>query len=180
MTYPQTAKALCLTLLIMLPTTTAALAQQKTDMGGMAMKGMTMSMDAPAPDGATGKVGDIEVSGGYVRAMLPGQPVGGGYITIRNGGKTDDRLTAVTSSSAGKVDLHEMKMNGNVMQMRELKDGVAIAAGATVTLSPNGLHMMFSKVTSPFKKGETVPVTLTFEKAGSVQLVLPVKSVQGN
>jgi periplasmic copper chaperone A len=138
-------------------------------------------MDAPAPaDGATAKVGDLDVSGGYVRAMLPGQPVGGGYITIRNDGKADDRLISVTSASAGKVELHEMKMENNIMKMRELKDGVAVAAGSTVTLSPNGLHMMFQKVKAPFKKGGSVPVTLVFEKAGSVELSLPVKSVQGN
>lgn len=155
-----------------------AMAQQSADM--KAMPGM--HMDAPAaPSGsATGKLGDLDISGGYARAMLPGQPVGGGYITIHNGGKTADTLTAVTSSDAGKVELHEMKMDGEIMKMREIKGGIAIAAGATVALSPNTMHMMFKQVKTPFRKGDTVPVMLMFEKAGMIDLNLPVVSVKGN
>ena len=66
------------------------------------------------------------------------------------------------------------------MRMRELKDGIPVAAGATVSLSPNTLHMMFKQVKIPFKQGGTVLVTLTFEKAGAVALSLPVTSAKGN
>jgi copper(I)-binding protein len=161
-------------------------AQQSDDMSKMpgmkAMPGMKMQMDAEkAPAGsATAKVGDLDLSGGYVKAMLPGQPVGGGYITIHNGGGGDDRLVSVKSSSAGKVELHEMKMQGDVMKMRELKGGIDIPVSATVALSPNTMHMMFKQVKTPFKQGAVVPVTLTFEKAGPVELSLPVTSPQGN
>ena len=156
------------------------MAQQSNSM--KAMPGMSIQMDAGnTPSGsAAAKLGDLDISGGYVRAMLPGQPVGGGYITIHNGGSSDDRLTSVTSSAAGKVELHEMKMEGDVMKMRELKDGVVIPAGATVNLSPNNLHMMFTRVKTPFKQGASVPVMLMFEKAGMVDLTLPVTSPQGN
>jgi len=112
--------------------------------------------------------------------MLPGQPVGAGYITIHNAGKTDDKLTSVTSSSAGKVELHEMKMEGEIMKMREIKGGIAIPAGATVTLAPNTMHMMFKQVKTPFKQGGTVPVMLMFDKAGMVDVNLPVVSARGN
>lgn len=158
--------------------TGGAIAQQSADMKGMA----AMHTDAPAaPSGsATGKLGDLDISGGYVRAMLPGQPVGGGYITIHNTGKTADKLTSVTSSDAGKVELHEMKMEGEIMKMREIKGGIAIPAGATVTLAPNTMHMMFKQVKAPFKKGGTVPVMLMFEKAGMIDLTLPVVSAKGN
>ncbi|KAA1178613.1 copper chaperone PCu(A)C [Rhizobium tropici] len=148
-----------------------------------AMKSMPgMHMDAgTAPSGsAAAKLGDLDISGGYVRAMLPGQPVGGGYITIHNGGTTDDKLTSVTSSSAGKVELHEMKMDGEIMKMREIKGGIAIPAGATVTLAPNTMHMMFKQVKAPFKQGGTVPVMLMFDKAGMVDVNLPVVSAKGN
>lgn len=158
----------------------AVVAQQSKD----AMKGMSgaMHMDAGhAPAGAAAaKVGDLDISGGFVRAMLPGQPVGGGYLTIHNGGSADDKLVSVTSSAAGKVELHEMKMEGEVMKMRDLKDGISIPAGATVTLSPNNLHMMFKQVKTPFKQGGTVPVMLMFEKAGMVDINLPVTSPRGN
>ncbi|NEI73089.1 copper chaperone PCu(A)C [Rhizobium lusitanum] len=144
------------------------------------MPGMHMDAGA-APSGSAGvKLGDLDISGGYVRAMLPGQPVGGGYITIHNGGKSDDRLTSVTSSAAGKVELHEMKMDGEIMKMREIKGGIAIPAGATVTLAPNTMHMMFKQVKAPFKQGGTVPVMLMFDKAGMVDINLPVVSAKGN
>ncbi|OCJ12537.1 hypothetical protein A6U86_05810 [Rhizobium sp. AC27/96] len=155
-----------------------AVAQQSNDMKGMA--GMHMDAKAAPSGSATGKLGDLDISGGYVRAMLPGQPVGGGYITIHNTGKTADKLTSVTSSEAGKVELHEMKMDGEIMKMREMKDGIAIPAGATVTLAPNTMHMMFKQVKTPFKKGGAVPVMLMFEKAGMIDLTLPVVSAKGN
>lgn len=144
------------------------------------MPGMHMDAGAAPSGAADAKLGDLDISGGYVRAMLPGQPVGGGYITIHNGGKTDDRLTSVTSSAAGKVELHEMKMDGEIMKMREIKGGIAIPAGATVTLAPNTMHMMFKQVKAPFKQGGTVPVMLMFDKAGMVDINLPVVSPKGN
>ena len=151
------------------------------DSGAMkSMPGMRTDA-AAAPSGSAGaKLGDLDISGGYVRAMLPGQPVGGGYITIHNAGKSDDKLTSVTSSSAGKVELHEMKMEGEIMKMREIKGGIAIPAGATVTLAPNTMHMMFKQVKMPFKQGGTVPVMLMFDKAGMVDINLPVVSAKGN
>ncbi len=157
---------------------TTASAQQGNDTN---MGSMKMQMAAPdAADTGAAKAGTLDISGGFVRAMLPGQPVGGGYLTIRNGGSADDRLVSVTSAAAGKVELHEMTMDNNVMKMRELKGGIAIAAGATVKLAPSGLHMMFKQVKTPFKQGQTVPVTLVFEKAGPVAVLLPVASLQAD
>ena len=155
----------------------SAVGQDHQHMQGMDMGNMgSMSM---AADGDVVKVGDLEVSGGFAKAMLPGQPVGGGFFTVKNNGSTDDRLVSVTSPNAGAVQLHEMAMKDNVMKMRELKDGIAVPAGQTVELSPGNLHLMFQKVKTPFKQGDKVPVTLTFEKAGKVDLVLNVLSAQG-
>jgi copper(I)-binding protein len=63
--------------------------------------------------------------------------------------------------------------------MRMLKDGIAVPAGQTVELKPGGLHMMFIGVKEPFAAGSTVKVKLTFEKAGSVEVDLPVKDIKG-
>ncbi|MFB2567694.1 copper chaperone PCu(A)C [Rhizobium sp. IMFF44] len=151
------------------------------DSGAMkSMPGMHMDAAAAPSGSATAKLGDLDISGGYVRAMLPGQPVGGGYITIHNTGKIDDKLTSVTSSAAGKVELHEMKMEGEIMKMREVKGGIAIPAGATVTLAPSTMHMMFRQVKTPFKQGGAVPVMLMFDKAGMIDINLPVVSAKGN
>ncbi len=155
----------------------SAIGQDHQHMQGMDMGNMG-SLDMSS-DGDTVKVGDLEVSGGFAKAMLPGQPVGGGGFTVKNNGATEYRLVSVTSPTSGEVQIHEMAMQDNVMKMRQLKDGIAIPAGKTVELSPGNLHLMFQKVKTPFKQGDKVPVTLTFEKAGKVDLVLNVLSAQG-
>ena len=131
-----------------------------------------------AADGAA-KLGDLEISGGSVKAMLPGAKVGGGFLTIRNGGAGEDRLVAVESPAAARIEIHEMKMENDVMKMRKLDDGVAVPAGETVELKAGGLHLMFMDVKTPFKEGEAVPVTLVFEKAGKVDATFPVGSAKG-
>ncbi|WP_455873185.1 copper chaperone PCu(A)C [Rhizobium yanglingense] len=136
-------------------------------------------MDMNAAAGGTATLGDLEISGAFTKAMLPGQPVGGGFFTVKNNGKTDDKLVVVSSPTAGEVQMHEMAMQNNVMKMRELKDGIVIPAGGTVKLAPGGLHLMFQKVKAPFKQGESVPVTLAFEKAGKIDVTLKVLSAQG-
>lgn len=125
------------------------------------------------------KVGDLELSAGFTRAMLPNQPVGGGFITITNTGSTDDVLIGAESPSADHMELHEMAMEGDVMKMRPVKNGIPVPAGQTVELKPGGLHMMFMKVTEPFVEGGKVNVKLTFQKAGSVDVVLPVGPAKG-
>jgi copper(I)-binding protein len=128
------------------------------------------AQDAAAPVTA----GPIEISGAWTRAMLAGQKVAGGFVTITNTGDVDDRLIAAASSASPDVQIHEMAIVNDVMEMRQLKDGISIPAGQTVELKPGGLHLMFMNVAEPFKDGATVPVTLTFEKAGTVELTLPV------
>ncbi|MCO5733870.1 DUF1775 domain-containing protein [Rhizobium sp. SSA_523] len=125
---------------------------------------------------AVTQLGALSLSAGYLKAMLPGQPVGGGYVTITNSGKEADRLVAASSPRAGEVQLHEMAMNGDVMVMRQLDKGIEIPAGATVELKPGSLHMMFMKVKDAFQQGQTVPVTFSFEKAGQVEVDLPVSA----
>jgi copper(I)-binding protein len=122
-------------------------------------------------------VGDIEITDAFARATLPNAPVAGGYLTITNKGKDDDRLVSATSPAAGKVELHEMSMQNDVMKMAPLPDGVAIAAGETVTLSPGGIHIMFMQLNKPFVEGESVPLTLKFEKAGEVTLDLSISGI---
>jgi uncharacterized protein YcnI/copper(I)-binding protein len=127
--------------------------------------------------GGTGDVaaiGDLQVKSAWARAMLPNQPAGGGYLTIVNNGGEADRLVGATSPSAGKVEIHSMEMKDGVMIMRPVEGGLEIPAGGTVELKPGGLHLMFMAVSAPFAEGGTVPVTLEFEKAGTVEIELPV------
>ena len=118
--------------------------------------------------------GDITIEAYWIKAMLPGQPVAGGFLKLTNKGTADDKLISASSPKSGRVELHEMAMKGDVMEMRALDGGIAIAAGTTVELTPGGLHVMFFDISGAFKDGDMVPVTLTFEKAGTVELMLPV------
>jgi hypothetical protein len=124
--------------------------------------------------GETVMLGDLTLSGAFTRAMPDGAKAAGGFVTIANGGKESDRLVSASSANADMVQLHEMKIIDDIMKMQEMKEGIIIPAGETVTLKPGGLHVMFMKITKPFVMGEMVPVTLTFEKAGSVDIMMPI------
>lgn len=148
-----------------------ALAQDAKPMANSDMGKMAIKTTAPVT------LGDLEITRGYIRAMPPRAPAGGGFITVTNKGKTDDTLIAASSPDAGAVELHEMAIKDNVMIMRQMKGGIPIPAGKTVVLQPGGLHIMFLKVPEAFKEGQTIPVTLTFKSAGTVKLDMPVISM---
>ncbi|MET3927237.1 copper chaperone PCu(A)C [Devosia sp. 2618] len=120
--------------------------------------------------------GALNISGAFSRATLPNAPVGGGFMTIENTGTEADRLVSVSSDVAADAQIHEMALQNDIMKMRHLSDGIEIGAGETVVLSPGGYHIMFMKLKQPFVLGETVNVTLNFEKAGSVEVPLTVES----
>lgn len=122
--------------------------------------------------GAAITIGDIEITGPFTRATLPNAPVAGGFLTLTNKGSEDDRLVDVETPIAKEGQIHEMAMEGDVMKMRQLADGIVIPAGETVELAPGGLHLMFMGLNSAIAEGDAVPVTLTFEKAGTITVDL--------
>lgn len=135
----------------------------------------TMSIvTALAHDSKALIAGNLEITSAWVKATLPSQPAGGGFLTIENKGSEADRLLSATSPVTEIVQVHEMKMDGDVMKMAELKDGLEIPAGAKIELKPGGFHIMFMGLKNQIKEGETVHVTLTFEKAGVVEVDMPV------
>lgn len=123
------------------------------------------------------KVGDLVISQAWSRATPGGAKVGGGYLTIENKGTAPDRLVGGLSDVAAKVELHEMNMANGVMTMRPVDGGLEIAPGKTVALAPGGYHLMLVGLKAPLTQGQSVPVTLTFEKAGPVKLFLEVLGV---
>lgn len=123
------------------------------------------------------RIANLEIVAPWARATAPTAPAGGGFVVIRNTGPTADRLVSARSAAAETVQIHEMKMDGNVMRMRELEKGLEIPAGATVTLAPGGFHLMLMGLKQPLKQGIAVPVTLVFEKAGSIDVELAVESL---
>lgn len=125
-------------------------------------------------DGASSHMLSIEAATPWTRATPPGAGAGGGFVTLTNRGSTDDRLVGATSPLTERVELHAMEMDGDVMRMLHLPDGIELPAGSTVTLAPGGLHLMFMELGSPIVEGEPVPVTLEFQNAESIHVELEV------
>ena len=123
------------------------------------------------------KIGSIEITTPWTRATPPSARTGGGFMTITNKGTVADRLVSVRSNASDKVEIHEMQMDGNVMRMRELAKGLEIPPGATVMLKPGSYHIMFMELKAPLAKDAKVPVTLVFEKAGSIDIQLDVEAL---
>jgi len=110
----------------------------------------------------------------WVRSTVAGQKATGAFLQIRSvaGGK----LVAASSPVAGIVEIHEMSMDGNVMKMRALPNGLDLPAGKAVALKPGGLHVMLMDLKQPLKAGDTVPLSLVVEGAGSKRETVEVKA----
>jgi copper(I)-binding protein len=120
----------------------------------------------------------ISVSQAWARATPPGADVGAIYLTIENTGGDTDRLVAVTSPAAGSAMVHQTISENGVSTMRAA-DG-SIAPGTKLDMKPGGSHIMLMGLKGPLKEGETVDVTLTFEKAGEVKAAAKVQPIGAN
>ena len=128
-------------------------------------------------DDAAVTAGDLTITKAWTREAPPRARVGGGYLTITNNGSRADRLIGGAAPFAGRVEIHEMAVTDGVMRMAPVAGGLEIAPGATVELKPGGFHVMFMGLTEPPAEGDTVPVTLRFERAGAVTVSMPVAGV---
>ncbi len=84
------------------------------------------------------------------------------YLTLANAGGVNVRLVAAESPAANLVEIHEMQMNGDVMQMRPVEGGVDLPAGGVVVLEQGGLHIMLMDLVEPLVPGQAIPLTLRF------------------
>ena len=119
----------------------------------------------------------IQVEGAWARASVQGQKATGAFmkLTAKDGAK----LVSASSPAAGVTEVHEMKMEGDVMKMRAVT-GLDLPAGQAVELKPGGYHVMLMDLKAPLAKGSTVPVTLTFKNAqgaeSKLELQVPVQA----
>ena len=124
---------------------------------------------------ATAQTAAVKVESAWARATVPGQKGTGAFMNIT--AKDSIRLVGVSSPAAGVAEVHEMKMDGDVMKMRAVS-GLDLPAGQTVSLKPGGYHVMLMDLKAPLMKDSTVPVTLRFKDAKGVEskldMVLPV------
>lgn len=122
-------------------------------------------------------ISKITVTQGWSRETAQGQEVGGAFMAITNTGTAADRLTGGSSPVADEVQVHTVDMTDGVMRMRQLEDGLEVPAEGGVTLKPGSFHIMLIGLKHPLKRGETVPLTLTFTKAGPVDVELSVEPI---
>lgn len=114
-----------------------------------------------------------KVQDAWARPTVQGQKAGGGFLRIDS--PAADRLLGGSTPVAGRVELHSMKMEGDVMRMREV-EAIELPAGQPVALQPGGLHLMLMELKSPLKNGDRFPLTLKFEKAGELQVEVQVRT----
>lgn len=95
------------------------------------------------------------------------------YVTIHNGGRTPDRLVGASSPAASSVSIHDSRNVGGIARMRAA-GSLPLAPGAAIAMKPGGLHIMLMGLKAPLRPGAKLPLTLRFEKAGNVQVNLPV------
>ena len=111
----------------------------------------------------------------WARATAPQQKVGGAYVTLTS--PANDALIGGSSPVAGRVEVHEMRMEDTIMRMRELPDGLTLPAGQAVALTPGGFHIMLLDLKQPLVAGQTVPVQLRFRTAPPLDLQLKVAPI---
>jgi copper(I)-binding protein len=114
----------------------------------------------------------VQVQDAWVRTTVQGQKGTGGFMKLT--AKDGARLVGVTTPVAGVAEVHEMKMEGDVMRMRAVP-ALELPAGQTVELKPGGYHLMLQDLKTTLPKDSTVPITLTFEDAKGVRSNLELK-----
>jgi len=117
--------------------------------------------------------GAIDVQNAWARATVKGQMATGAFMTLT--AKDGAKLVGAASPVAGVAQVHEMKMDGGVMKMAEVKGGLDLPAGKAVELKPGGYHVMLMDLKEQMVKDSTVPLTLTFKDAKGVESKLELK-----
>ena len=109
----------------------------------------------------------VEVKNAWARATVQGQKATGAFMQITAPAATT--LVSVSTPVAGVAEIHEMKMDGDVMRMRPLPKGLELPAGKAVQLKPGGYHLMLMDLKLPLQKDTTIPITLTLRDSKGVQ-----------
>ncbi|MFN2362156.1 MAG: copper chaperone PCu(A)C [Marinobacter sp.] len=143
---------------------------------GLSILAGTLSTTATAQEYTEGA---ITIDRPWSRPTPPGVPMGVGYMAITNNGDSGVTLISATTPRAKSVSIHESAMKDGTMSMRPLKKGLPIPAGQTVELKPHGYHLMLEKLDGPLKEGESIPLTLSFEGAADMDVILDVEPLDG-
>ncbi len=129
------------------------------------------------------QVGELSIEHPYANATPAGSKNGAAYFkAIKNNGKQPDRLVSVKSSVSASSELHTMRMDGNIMRMREVTHIELPSSGNTLfgQGTENGYHIMLMGLKDPLKEGDSFKLNLNFERAGDIEVVVQVEKAQGS
>ena len=118
-------------------------------------------------------IAQTKVEDAWVRTSVPGQPSSGAFMRVT--ADSDSKLLSVSSPAARDVQIHEMSMTNDVMRMGPV-DSVALPAGKTVSLDPDGYHVMLMGLVKQIKEGDQIPLTLTVENDKGVRETIEVQA----
>jgi len=133
---------------------------------------LALTACSPSGSDAAGGTPTVQVAGAICRPTPVGRQMTGCYLTLTSAAA--DRLVSASSPEAGRVQVHESRIESGMMMMRELRDGLPLPAGETVSLAPGGNHLMLLGVKEPLVAGDTVALTLTFETSAPVGITATV------
>ena len=120
---------------------------------------------------------NVTVTDAWARATVQGQKATGAFMKIT--AKDNAKLVGVSSPVAGVAEIHEMKMDKDVMKMAALPNGLDLPAGKAVELKPGSYHVMLMDLKAPLTKDTTVPLTLTLQDAKGVKSNVELKVLVG-
>ena len=120
---------------------------------------------------------NVTVTDAWARATVQGQKATGAFMKIT--AKDSAKLVGVSSPVAGVVEIHEMKMDKDVMKMSALPNGLELPAGKAVELKPGGYHVMLMDLKAPLAKDTTIPLTITVQDAKGVKSTVELKLLVG-
>jgi copper(I)-binding protein len=115
----------------------------------------------------------VVVQEAWVRTTVQGQKATGVFMTLT--AKDGSKLVGASTPVAGVAEVHEMKMEGDIMRMRAVQGGLDLPAGKAVALTPGGYHLMLMDLKAALPKDSTVPLTLVFKDAKGVESKLELK-----
>lgn len=130
----------------------------------LALVGGAFAQPKPAPGAATGAI--VKVEAAWARATVQGQLGTGAYMNLT--ANTGTQLIGVSTPSAAVAEVHEMRMDGDIMKMRAVS-ALDLPAGKTVQLKPGGYHLMLMELKQPLAKGSSMPLTLHLKDAKGVE-----------
>ena len=124
--------------------------------------------------------GDIMIDDAFARVSRPDAPAGAAFMVIHNMGDSDDRLIDVRSPLAQVVQLHTHKeTDESVMKMMHVEEGFEVKAGEMHALARGGDHVMLMGLEGPLEEGDKIPVTLVFENAGEMEVIITIDNKRG-